>query len=103
MARAGTPNAMPPLLTYALLTHASLLNMSDSELNRLYCSSCHCPRSIFQFPLKNGWRTVTCAPCLERQALRYNQKREEQEREEEEEEEQATGKLTNLFTGLQAG
>jgi ribosomal protein L12E/L44/L45/RPP1/RPP2 len=46
---------------------------------------------------------MTCAPCLERHALRYNQKREEQEREEEEEEEQATSKLTNLFTGLQAG
>jgi hypothetical protein len=64
---------------YTCFTHALLILMS--QLNRLYCSRCNCPRSIFQFPLKDGWRTATCASCLERQALRYIGIQERRERE----------------------
>jgi hypothetical protein len=86
-----------------------------SQLNQLYCPGCHCPWSIFQFPLKDSWRTATCASCLERQALQYvsqKREREEEEREGGKEEgegkregvreegkgEQAISKLTDLFT-----
>ena len=69
-----------------------------SQLNRLYCSGCNCPRSIFQFPLKDGWRTAMCASCLERQALRYIGIQERREREREQGE-QDIGKSTDLFTG----
>jgi hypothetical protein len=42
-----------------------------------------------------------CAPCLERQALRYIQKQEEERREKEGEQgEQDVGKSTDLFTDL---
>ncbi|PMD67478.1 uncharacterized protein K444DRAFT_16459 [Hyaloscypha bicolor E] len=78
-----------------------------SELNQLYCPGCRCPRSIFQFPLKDGWRTATCGSCLERQALRYaaiqGREREgrEGEGEGEGEGEQATGPQTRCSSCLQ--
>jgi len=81
---------------YTCFTHALLILMS--QLNRLYCSGCNCPRSIFQFPLKDGWRTAMCASCLERQALRYIGIQERREREREQGE-QDIGKSTDLFTG----
>jgi hypothetical protein len=84
----------------------ALLILIMSQLNQLYCSRCHCPWSIFQFPLKDGWWTVTCASCLEQQALCYaGQKQREGEGEEEGEAqaegegEQAIGKPTDLFIG----
>ncbi|KAH8660650.1 hypothetical protein BGZ60DRAFT_517423 [Tricladium varicosporioides] len=37
------------------------------RLNPLYCSSCHCPRSLYEFPLQaTGYRRATCGSCLER-------------------------------------
>jgi hypothetical protein len=62
------------LHAHAHASHASLylsLRFAISQLNRLYCSGYCCPRSIFQFPLKDGWRIATYASYLERQALRY--------------------------------
>ena len=36
-------------------------------MNRLYCSGCKCPRSLYQYPLTwNGYRTATCVSCHER-------------------------------------
>ena len=73
-----------------------------SQLNRLYCSRCNCPRLIFQFPLKDGWRTATCASCLKRQALRYIGIQERREREREQGE-QDIGESTDLFIDLFMG
>jgi hypothetical protein len=97
----NTKPAQAPLVFYSRFTYALLIPIPIiSELNQLYCPGYYCPRSIFQFPLKNGWRTVTCGSCLERQALRYASiQGREREGEGEGEGEQATGKLTDLFTG----
>jgi hypothetical protein len=70
-------------LFLAFFTKIMASNSSQSQLNLLFCSGCHCPRSIFQFPLKNGWRTATCASCLERQALSYTQRIQEREAQED--------------------
>jgi hypothetical protein len=47
--------------------------MYEYSLNpQLYCLGCNCPRSLYQYTItQSGYRSITCIPCHERQALIY--------------------------------